>query len=80
METDMELKNDCKIAELMEKASEIERKLAAFNGEIELLPVHAPLRVIKTARYIELSKEFRLVMNDLMEATGQIPFFPEVTD
>ncbi len=66
--------------ELMQKATELERKLAVLDTSIRDLPDHAPLRQIQEARYMELSKEYRAVMGDLMEITGQIPLFGEGTD
>lgn len=67
-------------AELMEKAMELERKLLAMDRAVEGLPPHAPLRLINAARYAEVMKEYQLVMDDLFEAVGQIPLFPEGTD
>lgn len=66
--------------ELIQKGNELERKLAALDTSIRELPDHAPLRHTQEARYIELTKEYRAVMADLMEITGQIPLFGEGMD
>lgn len=76
----MEVELIQKGAELEMKMAILQRKMAEIDESLRDIPAHAPLRQTLEPRYMELAKEYRTVMHDLMEMNGQIPLFGEGTD
>jgi hypothetical protein len=63
------------VIELSQRATELERKLAHLDADIQELPLHAPMRLKKQGEFDRLSAEYRLTMSDILKAQGQGTLF-----
>jgi len=63
--------------EMAQRATELERKMQLLKGDIEGLPIHAPLRGLKDDQLEAAESEYRKLMNDLFDAQGQGQLFTD---
>ncbi len=63
--------------EMAQRATELEQKMQLLKGDIEQLPVHAPLRDLKEDQLEAAESEYRKLMNDIYDAQGQGQLFKD---